>query len=149
MFWFYLPVLIVVIANVTYDVSSKSIREDINAYASIAITYLVLAVFNFILFLALNPDGSIVSEFGYVNLAVIFFALTSVGLESGYIFLFRAGWNISVGGLVCNILLSVNMVAIGCLFYNEVISIRQIFGIILCVSGLIYINKTEFIKAVA
>lgn len=149
MFWFYLPVLIVVVANVTYDVSSKSIREDINAYASITITYSVLAVFNFILFLALNPTGSFTSEFGYVNLAVIFFALTSVGLESGYIFLFRAGWNISVGGLVCNILLAVNMVAIGCVFYQEVISIRQVFGIILCVSGLIYINKTEFIKAVA
>ena len=148
MFWFYLPVLIVVAANVTYDVSAKSIREDINAYASMTITYSVLALFNFILFLVLNPAGSIILEFGYVNLAVIFFALASVGLEIGYIFLYRAGWDISVGGLVCNILLAVNMVAIGCLFYKEVISIRQIFGIILCVSGLIYINRTEFIKAV-
>ncbi|MEL7654769.1 MAG: hypothetical protein AAGU75_02545 [Bacillota bacterium] len=147
MFWFYLPVFIIVAANVTYDTSSKSIPEDINAYASITISYLVLAVFNFIIFVVLNPTASLFSEIRYVNWAVIFFALASIGLESGYIFLYRAGWNISVGGLVCNILLAINMVLIGHLFYNEFISMRQIFGIILCVAGLIYINRTEFIKA--
>jgi len=147
MLWFYLPVFIVVIANVTYDISSKSIPEDINAYASVTISYSALAVFNFILFLVLNPTGSIISEIGYVNWAVIFFALASIGLESGYIFLYRVGWNISIGGLVCNILLAINMVVIGYLFYKEVISMKQIFGIILCIAGLIYINRTEFIKA--
>ena len=47
MAWFYLPVLIVVIANVTYDISSKSTPEELNAYAGVAITYSILAVFNF------------------------------------------------------------------------------------------------------
>lgn len=149
MIWFYLPVLIVVAANVTYDISSKSIPEEINAFASVTITYTVLAIFNFTVFQALKPAGSILSEFGYVNWAVLFFALTSVGLESGYIFLYRAGWNISLGGMVCNILLAINMVLIGYFFFKEAISVRQVIGILCCVAGLLFINRTEFAKASA
>ena len=62
MLWFYLPVLIVVAANVTYDISSKSIPEELNAYAGITITYSVLAVFNFLIFQIMNPAIPITVE---------------------------------------------------------------------------------------
>lgn len=146
MMWYYLPVLIVVAANVTYDVSSKSIPEELNAFAGITITYSLLVVLNFILFQVLNPTGSLLAEFTQVNWAVVLFALASVGLESGYIFLYRKGWNLSLGGVVCNILLAICMVMIGFLAFHETVSAKQLFGVILCTAGLIVINRVEFSK---
>lgn len=143
---FYLPVLIVVCANIIYDISSKSVPEKLNCYAAVTITYTVLACFNFLLFLILNPGNSILIEMSRINWAVFVFALMSVGLECGYIYLFRAGWNISIGSVVCNILLAVCMVIIGFLAFHETITPKQLAGVILCVGGLLFINKSEFCK---
>ncbi len=146
MSWFYLPVLIVVAANVTYDISSKSIPDGLNAYAGITITYSVLAVFNFLIFKIMNPEIPIIVEWAQINWAVVLFAFTSVGIESGYIFLFRVGWNISLGGMVCNTLLAVCMLLVGRFLFSETVSFIQLLGVILCVTGLIIINRAGFRK---
>jgi drug/metabolite transporter (DMT)-like permease len=138
-FLFFLPIIIIVVSNVIYDVSAKSIREDLNAYAGITIIYSILAVFYFLLFIILNPTGSVSAELSQVNWAVATFALGSIGLESGYIFLYRAGWNISLGGMVCNILLAVSMLAVGFLLFRETVSLIQLLGVLLCMVGLIII----------
>lgn len=143
MFWFFLPILIIVASNVIYDVSSKSIREDLNAYAGTTIVYSILAIFYFLVFEILNPGGSIGAEWSHVNWAVVTFALASIGLESGYIFLFRAGWSISLGGMVCNILLAISMLLIGHLIFSETVSFRQCLGVVFCILGLIIIFKAE------
>ncbi len=148
MLWFYLPVLIVVAANVTYDISSKSIPEGLNAYAGITITYSVLAVFNFLIFQIMNPAIPITVEWAQINWAVVLFALTSIGLESGYIFLYRAGWNISMGGLVCNTLLVICMLIVGRFLFSETVSFRQLLGVVLCVAGLIIINQASVRKEI-
>jgi len=141
MFWFFLPILIIVISNIIYDVSSKSINEELNAYAGITIIYSILSVFYFLLFEILNPAVSIGVEWSQFNWAVATFALASIGLESGYIFLFRAGWNISLGGMVCNILLAMCMVGVGQLFFHETVSLRQYAGVVLCIVGLFIVFK--------
>lgn len=141
MFLFYLPVIIVVAANVTYDISSKSIPEDLNAYAGLTTTYGVLAAFNIIVFQVLHPSASILSEWSHFNWAILLFAITSIGLESGYIFLYRAGWNISLGGMVCNTLLAVCMLFVGQTLFQEQVSAKQYFGVLLCIAGLIIVNR--------
>lgn len=148
MFWFFLPILIIVASNVIYDVSAKSIREDLNAYAGTTIIYSILAIFYFLVFEILNPAGSISVEWSQANWAVVTLALGSIGLESGYIFLYRAGWKISLGGMVCNILLAISMLVVGQFLFNETVSLSQYLGVLLCIVGLIIIfqagcNKTS------
>ncbi len=147
MFWFFLPVFIVVVSNVIYDVSAKSIREDLNAYAGTTIIYSILVVFYFLVFVIFNPSASISVEMSKVNWAVLTFALATIGLESGYIFLFRAGWNISLGGMVCNVMLAMCMLVVGQLLFHETVSSIQYLGVIFCITGLILVfqaggNKT-------
>jgi drug/metabolite transporter (DMT)-like permease len=148
MFWFFLPVFIVVVSNVIYDVSAKSIREDLNAYAGTTIIYLILVVFYFLAFMIFNPSASMSIEFSKVNWAVLTFAIATIGLESGYIFLYRAGWNISLGGMVCNVLLAMCMLVVGQLLFHETVSMIQYLGVIFCITGLILVfqaggNKTS------
>jgi drug/metabolite transporter (DMT)-like permease len=91
----------------------------------------------------LNPINSIGAEWSQVNWAVVTFALGSIGLESGYIFLYRAGWNISLGGMVCNILLAISMLAVGFLLFDETVSLIQLFGVLLCIIGLFIVFRAE------
>jgi drug/metabolite transporter (DMT)-like permease len=110
-----------------------------NAYAGTTIIYSILAVFYFLIFVIFTPDASISVEFSKVNWAVVTFALGSIGLESGYIFLYRAGWNISLGGMVCNILLAMCMLGVGLLLFNEKITLMQWCGVLFCLAGLIVV----------
>lgn len=76
----------------------------------------------------------------HLNYSSILLGFAIIGLETGYIYLYRAGWKISEGSLVVNIALAVVLVIIGVFFYKEHMSFTKIFGIILCVAGLFFIN---------
>lgn len=141
--FYFLPVIIVIIANVTYDICAKSIPEKLNHFAGLVVTYSCLAVFSFIAFLVTADGASIVAEISDINWAVVLYGIASVGLETGYILLFRAGWNLSLGGLVCNILLALSMILVGLLLFGEALTVKQFAGIILCIAGLLVINKSE------
>jgi len=53
----------------------------------------------------------------------LFYGITIVGLEVGFIQMYRAGWNISIGSLVANIILAVVLIIVGLLIYKDNISI--------------------------
>jgi drug/metabolite transporter (DMT)-like permease len=141
MFLFFLPLIIIVVSQIIYDVSAKSINEDINAYAGITIIYSILAIFYFLIFVIFSPEASAAAELSKVNWAVATFALGSIGLESGYIFLYRAGWNISLGGMICNILLAMCMLCVGLLMFRETVTLIQWLGVLLCFAGLVLVFK--------
>ena len=67
--------------------------------------------------------------------------LTIIGLEFGYIMAYRAGWNISVGSLVANILLALMLIPIGIIFYKERFELTKVLGSVFCIIGLVLINK--------
>lgn len=138
---YYLPVLIIVASNVFYHISARSIPGELNPMISLVVTYLTAALLALIIFLITDPSRDIAAQVKYVNWAPIVLALAFVGLEYGNIILYRAGWNISVGSLVCNIALAIILIVVGLLLYKETISVYQTIGICLCIIGLIFINK--------
>ncbi len=64
-----------------------------------------------------------------------------IGLEFGYLMAYRAGWNVSVGLLVANILLAIMLIPVGVLFYKEGFAISKTIGVIFCIVGLVLLNK--------
>ena len=87
------------------------------------------------------PDKNLLHAWKQVNWTAFAFGLCLVGLEFGYIQLYRAGWSVSVGPLVCNITLACVLLVIGVLLYKEVLHLPQILGMLLCVAGLVLINR--------
>ena len=67
-------------------------------------------------------------------------ALAIVGLEVGYVFVYRAGWAVSTASVVANIGLALMLLAVGYFLYRENVSINQIVGIVVCMFGLVLIN---------
>lgn len=138
---YYLPIIIVVAANTLYHICAKAVPGGVNAFVSLIATYLTAAFISLIIFLVTSQNKNILIEVKELNWASLVLGLSIVGLEFGFILLYRVGWDISVGSLVCNITLAMVLIVIGLLFYKEHISMNQIIGITLCIGGLIFINK--------
>ena len=136
--WNYIwPVLLVVGANTFYHICSKSTPDNVQPFA----TSLVSAACCLVLFFVTSPEKNLFAAWKQVNWTAFAFGLCLVGLEFGYIQLYRAGWSVSVGPLVCYIALACVLLVIGVLLYKETLHLTQVLGMLLCVAGLILVNR--------
>jgi drug/metabolite transporter (DMT)-like permease len=140
---YYLPVVLIVGSNALYHICSKEINQKLNPMLALMATYIVAFVVTFILYLLIGhpAKAELAEQIKLINWAPLALGLFVVGLEAGFIYLYRVGWDISIGSLVCNILLAIVLIGIGVLLYKEQISRQQLLGIVLCVAGLIFVNK--------
>lgn len=135
------PVLLVVGANTFYNVSAKSTPDDINAFISLSITYFIAMILSIIMFVISGSSLKLTTELAKANWTSVVLGISVVALEFGYISIYRAGWKIGVASLVANIMLACVLLLVGVLVYKEVISLRQIAGMIVCGIGLFLIGK--------
>ncbi len=140
MFNYIWPIALVVLSNVAYQICAKSIPSGMNPLASLTITYFVGAVVSAILFFVLNNGTSITIEFSKVNWAPFIFGIVLVGLEVGWIYAYRAGWQVSTAQIVQSAFLAVALIFVGALLYKEALTWNKLVGILICLIGLVFIN---------
>ena len=134
------PIALVVLSNTLYQICAKSVPEGMNPLASLTVTYLIGAAVSCALYYILNRDANLIREIRMTNWAPAVLGLVIVGLEVGFIYAFRAGWQISTAQIVSSALLAVILIFAGYLLYHEAITWNKIVGIIVCLAGLILIN---------
>ena len=100
MFSYVWPIALVVVSNVIYQICAKSVPEGMNPFASLTVTYLVGALSSVVLFYALGSGGNLAKEFGKLNWAPFILGFVIVGLEVGWIYAYKAGWQVSTGFIV-------------------------------------------------
>lgn len=137
---YYWPILLIVGSNVCYHIAARSVPGFINPMASLTVTYIVAAIVSLLLFLLTNQGKPIMAEYSNLNWSAFVLGIVIVGLEFGNICMYKAGWNISIGSLVCNISLAVLLIIIGILIYKETMTLQQFAGIALCIGGLVLLN---------
>ena len=140
MFSYIWPIALVIISNIAYQICAKSVPKDIDPFASLIITYLVGAAASAILYYALGSDGNLLSESRKLNWAPIVLGIVIVGLEAGWIYAYKAGWQVSTGFIVQSAFLSSVLLFVGYLLYHEALTWNKIVGVVICMIGLIFIN---------
>lgn len=135
------PIVLIVLSNIFYNICSKETPSAIDPFASLTITYIIGAVVSLVLYFTINKSGSFIQEYKSINWSSIVLGLAIVGLEAGSIYMYKAGWNISSGHIVHSIILSICLVIVGALIYQESITVTKIAGILICMFGLFLINK--------
>ncbi len=136
------PVILVVASNCLYHMCSKSVPNDVNAFGTLMITYITSAIICSVLFLLMTKPDNVSFEMAKINWTSIALGVAIIGLETGYILMYRNGWKISSGSVVANICLAIALLVIGFILYKENISIKQIIGIIACAIGLILVTTS-------
>ena len=140
MFAFIWLISLVVLSNTVYQICSKSMPLGVHPFASLTVTYLVGAVLSGIMFFILNPGGNLLREYGKLNWAPFALGIVIVGLEVGFGYAYKAGWQVSTASVVQNAFLAVMLVLVGVLLYREHISWSKLVGIGLCLVGLGFIG---------
>lgn len=141
MAYYYLPIALTIVANVFYHICQKSMPQNLNPVLALIVTYLTAALLC-VFVLVFNLKGhSLAVEIGKINWAPIALGVAILGLELGFLLAYRVGWNISLGALISNISVSVLLIPIGVAVYKEALSPQTAMGIILCIAGLILINR--------
>ena len=131
----YWPLLVIVLSNVVYNLTSKSIPGTASPWAVLVVTYLVSSFLSLIAYFMFEENKNFFDSVQKVNWTGFVLGLSMVGLEIGYIFIYRNGWKLSVASLLANISLAVILLLIGILMYHENITIKQSMGMLLCVMG--------------
>ena len=136
-----IPIIIVVASNCLYHLCSKSTPGNVNSFGTLSVTYLTAMILSLILFIYIVKVDNVAFELSKINWTSIALGVAVVGLESGYILAYRAGWQLNTASLVANITLAIALIILGTIVYKESLTIKQVFGIVICIIGLILITK--------
>lgn len=141
MFMYIFSIVLVVTSNILYHVCQKSTPEKANPFTALLVTYLTAAFLSLVAMQFYKTDKGFIQSLRDLNWTSIALGFSLIGLEFGYLMAYRAGWNISVGSLVANIILAIVLIPVGILFYKEGFGMSKILGSVLCIAGLVLINK--------
>ena len=140
MFSYAWPIALVVLSNVAYQICAKSVPEGMNPFASLTVTYLVGAIASGILFFILDHNGNLIHEYQKINWAPLVLGIVIVGLEAGWIYAYKAGWQVSTGFIVHSAFLAIALIFVGYLLYHEALTWNKLLGVGICLAGLVFIN---------
>lgn len=135
------PLLLIVGSNCFYNICTKSMPKGANTFGALTITYLAAGVLSAVLFVASVKPSAYAHELSKTNWTSYVLGLSIVGIEVGYVFLYRSGWKVNNGALTASMCLALALLMISFLVYREQISIKQLAGILVCGLGLLLINK--------
>ena len=139
MFAYIWPIGLVVLSNVLYQICAKSVPHGMDPFASLTITYLVGAAMSAVLYFSLG-GRDLIREYSRLNWAPIALGIVIVGLEVGFIFAYKAGWQVSTASIVQSAFLSVALIVVGWLLYRESLTWNKLVGVAICLIGLAVIN---------
>lgn len=135
------PIALVVLSNIIYQICAKGIPKDMDTMASMTVTYLVGALCSAIMYFVMNRGGNLIHEYAKMNAAPALLGISVVGLEIGFIYAYKVGWQVSTASLVQSAFLTVALVFVGFFMYREPITVNKIIGAALCLAGLYFINR--------
>ncbi len=137
---YFAAIALTVVSNVLYHLFQKSTPGGVNPVLALAVTYALATAISLLLLPAFPLAGGLVASLRQVNWASFGLALAIVGLELGFLLAYRAGWNLSTGGLVSNVTVAIVLLPLGLLLFREQLQPRNYLGIALCLAGLALIN---------
>jgi drug/metabolite transporter (DMT)-like permease len=139
MFWF--SAVLVIGANGAYHVCQKAIPSQANPTVSVFVTFSTAALASFLLALFWVGGGSVSGEIQKLNWTSVALGLTIVGVDIGYLLLYRAGWNVSLGSVFCNAWVALLLIPIGIVLFKEKLVPANYAGIALVIAGLFLIVR--------
>jgi drug/metabolite transporter (DMT)-like permease len=130
-----------VVATFGYHVVIKLTPATVNPLVSLAVTYAVVTAL-FAGAAVLAPDGIPLREsLRQVNWTALALAGAIVGLDLGFLLLYRSGFDLSLGQIVTQSAAAVMLIAAGVLLFRERITPSIVAGIALCIAGLWLIGR--------
>lgn len=135
------PLVLIVGSNIAYQLSSRGAAKDVNPFAALVAAYAIATTASLALFFATSKGTTLSVQFRELNIANYILGFTIIGLEGGFLALYRHGWSASVGPVVSYAGVAMLLLIIGAAFLGEHVGWRQIVGVLLCLGGIALLSS--------
>jgi drug/metabolite transporter (DMT)-like permease len=137
---YYLSISIAILSSALYHFSQKATPRDVNPPLALMVTYAVAVVLTTgLLYFVPAKNGALV-ELRRLNWASYLLGVSIVGLEVGFLLVYRSGWNIGLAAVLVNVTASLILVPVALLVFRDKLNWVNIAGIMTCLVGLIMLN---------
>ena len=135
------PLFLIIGSNLVYQSSSRCASKDAQPFAALAVVYTIAAIGSLIFFgITGRESGSLLTNIRALNWANYLLGLAIIGLEGGFLYLYRSGWSVSVGPICTYCGVAIGLLILGALCFHEHITLKQVFGTLLCLGGIALIS---------
>lgn len=129
------PLLLVIFCNLCYHLLSKSLPGNTNPFIGLVATYGVAFIGSMILFW-ITKNTIFANEKNSINIFNLIIGMIIIGVEGGYMLMYRAGWEVSKASVFANIVLAGLLLILGTVLFKESIDAKKIIGVVLCALGI-------------
>jgi drug/metabolite transporter (DMT)-like permease len=128
-------------ATVAYHLVLKLTPGTANPFLSLMVTYgAVTLLFGAVL--AFGPASfEWRQEWRLLNWTALALAVAIIGVDLGFILLYRSGYEVSLGALVTQSAAAMLLLVVGVLVFREKLSLANGVGVVLCLAGLWLVNR--------
>ena len=127
--------------TVAYHLVLKLTPEGANPLVSLLVTYLAVSAMFGLILVAGSGEFAWRSELRQLNWTAVALAVAIVGLDLGFLLLYRSGYAVSMGALVTQSAAALILLVIGVAVFREKLSAANAVGLVLCLAGLWLVNR--------
>ncbi|HET6845211.1 MAG TPA: EamA family transporter [Anaerolineales bacterium] len=135
-----MSIAVAILASALYHFSQKATPKGVNPPVAIIMTYVVAILLTTGLLYFMPARDGIMVEVRRLNWASYLLAVAIVGLEIGFLLVYRSGWNIGLAAVLVNVAASLLLVPIAILMFKDKLNWVNVAGIVTCLAGLIMLN---------
>ena len=140
MFLFYFSITLAICSSALYHFSAKSTPANVNFSVSLIVTYLVALGIVLLTIFFFPAKNGLAVELKQLNWASFLLAIAIVGIEFGFLLVYRSGWNLGIAAVLVNVAASLILLPVAIFLFKDKISWVNVLGIIVCFIGLIMLN---------
>jgi multidrug transporter EmrE-like cation transporter len=137
---FYFSITLAICSSALYHFSAKSTPSNVNFTVSLLVTYAIAFAVTLFTFYFFPVSNGIAAELKHLNWASISLAIAIVGIEFGFLLVYRSGWNLGIAAVLTNVVASLILLPVAIFFFRDKISWVNIVGIFVCLVGLVMLN---------
>jgi multidrug transporter EmrE-like cation transporter len=139
-FLFYFSITLAICSSALYHFVAKSTPSNVNFTVSLLVTYVVAFIVTLLTFFFFPAHNGVTEELKKLNWASIGLAIAIVGIEFGFLLVYRSGWHLGIAAVLTNVVASLILLPVAILLFKDKISWVNIAGIFVCLAGLIMLN---------
>jgi multidrug transporter EmrE-like cation transporter len=140
MFLFHFSITLAICSSAFYHFVARSTPSNVNFTVSLLVTYAVAFVVTLLGFFFFPATNGIAAELKHLNWASIGLAIAIVGIEFGFLLVYRSGWNLGVAAVLVNVVASLILVPVAIFLFKDKLTWVNIMGILVCLAGLLMLN---------
>lgn len=137
---YYVSISVAILSSALYHLSQKATPRAVNPPVALMITYAAALVLTAGLLFVMPAKEGVITEVRRLNWASYLLALSIVGLEVGFLLVYRSGWNLGLAAVLVNVVAALILVPVAVFVFKDRLTWINIAGILTCLAGLIMLN---------